>query len=209
MRYLNKILIFLTALCLSCCTLFKKQITKPIVVAVPDNTFNVYLNSTAPFTKYVSLTTKEEIAAAFLKAFESEGGLTQNVTYTNDASQADFILKITSVNVKETHSVEKVNDPNSPYNGQSYNLNSIDCTADVDVINAKTKVTVATCSNSKIRSEQLKNNRDLGDLITGSNKDNTNYRTKLLSDNICTNLADDVGRRIWTPITRKLEKNSK
>lgn len=211
MRYFKFILLLIAiSICFSSCTLFKKRISKPLVVALPDSSFPVLIHSSANYTKYSNYYSKEELAKAFFDAFESEAGLTQNITYTKDTSNADFILKIKSLNISESTFTEKINDANSPYNGQSVELNSIDCSTNVDILDAKNKtILIGNCFNSKIRSEKLKNNRDIGDLITGSNKDKTTYRTKLLSDNICQNLAGDVGRRIWVPITRKLAKISK
>ena len=86
-------------------------------------------------------------------------------------------------------------------------LNTIDCSAEVEITDVKNKTKkLSTCYNSKSRSEKLTHNRALGDLIMGSNKDHTNYRTKLLADDICNELAKDVGRRVWVPISRRIAR---
>jgi hypothetical protein len=46
-------------------------------------------------------------------------------------------------------------------------------------------------------------------LLSGTNKDNSIYRTKLMPAEIGLTLTQDVGRRIWVPITKKLSKKQK
>lgn len=189
------------------CTLFKKSISKPVVVAMPDTTVPVKVSSTAFNSKYVNGLSQEQLASDFLKNFESEAKITRNVTFQNLETGADFIVKIISLNITESSKVEKISDEKSPYNGQEMVLNTIDCSAEVEITDVKNKTKkLSNCYNSKSRSEKLKNNRDLGDLIMGSNKDHTNYRTKLLQDDICNELVKDVGRRVWVPISRRIAK---
>ena len=192
------------------CTLFKKNISRPINIAINEQAFTATLNSTAVNAKYITLVSSGQIAEAFLKGFKSEGDNTVNVTMINTEENADFIIKLSSLEIKESSNVQKINNSKSTYNGLEVILNTVECTASVEIINVK-KNTKSTFNalNSKSRSEKEKNNRTLLDLIVGTNKDNTQYRTKTLSDHICVNLAEDVGRRIWTPITRKIARNLK
>ena len=192
------------------CTAFKKNIDKPVTVAMPDQTVPVIINSTAMNTKYTNTLSNDKVSEHFLKGFESEAKITKNVTLKNDAVMPDFIVKVKSVTINETSQVQKVNDPKSPYNGMDMVLNTIECKAELEITDTKTGAQkLSNCTNSKSRSEQLTNNRNLDDLINGTNKGNTNYHTKLLSDSICTNLSQDVGRRIWVPITRRISKEEK
>jgi hypothetical protein len=117
-------------------------------------------------------------------------------------------LELVNFNITEKSNTQTINDSKSPYNGQSVVLNSVDCSVTYKITNTKhPERKLMNCSNSKMRSEKLKNNRDVGDLIFGTNKDHTQYRTKLLRDEICLDLAKDVGRRIWVPITRRIARN--
>ncbi len=211
MNALFKILfLVLIAAALPTCTLFKKGIKKPVVIAMVDRSVPVYINSTAFNAKYTVNLSESGLIENFLKGFDSEAKLTSNVSLVSEEANADYIIKVTSLKVIESSKVEKINDEKSPYNGQEMVLNTIDVTADVEITDAKNPTKkLSTCSNTKSRSEKLKNNRDVGDLITGSNKDHTNYRTKLLDDNICNNLSEDVGRRIWVPITRRIANAQK
>ena len=199
------LMIFLFAF--STCILFKKSISKPVIVSMPDKTANVVINSTAFNAKYSVNLSSDEVLKQFLNGFESEAKVTKNVTLKNEEEGSDFIIKIKSITISESSKIEKISDSKSPYNGQEMILNSVDCRAEVEIINTKDRTkTLSNCYNSKSKSEKLKNNRDLGDLISGSNKDHTTYRSKLLPDDICIKLSEDVGRRVWVPITKRIAK---
>ena len=202
--------LFATLLLIGGCTVFKKSIPKPVTVYFDNNAIMPEYNTIGAHVKYVGLVPDDQIANGFMDNFISEGKLTTNVTLVEKEDKADFTLKIQSLTISENSKTETITDPKSNYNGQEVMLNSVECTARVKVINNKNKTkNLMICSNSKIRSEKVKNNRDLGDLVTGGNKDHTQYRTKLLSDEICLHLAKDVGRRVWVPITRRIAKNLK
>ncbi len=210
MSFKSKHIIYCTALLLSACTAFKKKIDKPIVISYNDQALQVIISNTASFVKYTTYNTKEQISAAFMESFKKEGAITPNITVSNDPATADYILNLKSITITESSAMQKIDDPKSAYNGQSIELNSVNCGVNVEIINVNHKEEKPVeCYNDKKRSEQFTNNRDLSDLINGTNKDKSNYHTKLMSDSICMNLSSDVGRRIWMPITRKLEKEIK
>lgn len=209
MRYLPHTIAFVLLLgCFESCTLFKKNIPKPVTVSYNEAEFIVTLNSTAWNTKYLNMVNADEILNGFISNFKSEGSGTKNITLVPYGTPSDFILKFKSLSVNESSRTEKINDAKSPYNGQEVVLNSVECSAVFELVNTKKNTSAFfNCSNTKLRSEKVTNNRDLGDLIAGTNKDHTQYHTKLLSDKICLHLAQDVGRRIWVPITRRIVKN--
>jgi hypothetical protein len=189
------------------CTLFKKGISKPITVSLVDSTFIAEKNAKANYIKYLDLQSSEKLSTAFLKGFKSEAAITKNVSLKFNDDNADFILKVKRLVISESSKLETISDPKSPFNGQQVELNVVESSVTIEIIDTKNKTKkLMDCFNSKDRTEKLKNNRDIGDLITGTNKDNTQYRTKLLSDNICLNLSEDVGRRIWVPLTRRIVK---
>jgi hypothetical protein len=195
---------------LSSCTIFKKSISKSVIIALPDTLFTSSLNSTAQYTKYTNIINAQEVVTAFLKGFKQEAESTSNVTLQFNTEGADFILKLNYLGVTESSKTEKIDDPKSQYNGQEVILNSVSVSAEFNIVNAKNPTEkITSCYNSKERSESKTNKRDIGDLILGANKDNTQYRTKLLNDKIGVSLSEDVGRRIWVPITRKISKKLK
>lgn len=192
---------------LSTCTIFKKNIAKKVIIALPDTLYTPTLSSTALNAKYTVTITPQQVLAYFLKGFKEEGKNTANVTVQFSSENADFILKFKYLNVVESSTTQTITDPKSPYNGKSVVLNTVDVSAEFEMTDPKNPGEKAvTCSNSKQRSEKETNNRSLDDLISGTNKDNTSYRTKLLNDIIGLTLSEDVGRRIWVPITRRVAK---
>jgi len=208
MRWLSPIGVFTFAIFFFSCTLFKKNIPAPVTVAFIQGNSSASLYSSAYNTKYINLVTEEDIYQNFLDNFKQEAYSTKNITLTDNENNADFVLRLKSLSVNESSRTEKVNDTKSPYNGMEVVLNSVECSVEFEITNTKSgNKKLLNCHNSKLRSEKLKNNRDIGDLITGTNKDRTEYKTKLLSDRICIQLAQDVGRRIWAPITRRIARN--
>lgn len=192
---------------INACTLFKKGISKPVTISISDSTFLAEKNAKANYIKYLDLQSPERLTSAFLKGFKSEAAITKNVSLKFNDDNADFILKVKRLVISESSKLETISDPKSPFNGQQVELNVVESSVTIEIIDTKNKTKkLMDCFNSKDRTEKLKNNRDIGDLITGTNKDNTQYRTKLLSDNICLNLSEDVGRRIWVPLTRRIVK---
>lgn len=158
----------------------------------------------------MGLVSDEEISNGFISSLKNEGGITHNVTMVDDETKADYTLNVVLLQITEGSKTEIIDDPKSPYNGQHVILNTVDCSATIKVVDNKNKsVNLQECRNTKSKSEDLKNNRNAGDLLFGTNKDRTEYRTKLLSEKICLNLAEDVGRRVWVPITKRIAKNIK
>lgn len=201
---------FIATLIFFSCTLFKKDIRKPVKLYFNEDEITATISSSAYYTKYIELLSPDDVRSAFLEHFKSEGNSTDNLILTNDINNADFVLKFKSLQLSESSKTEKVSDPKSQYNGQDIILNSVECFAAFEIISTKyPSQKFLTCTNSKSRSEKFTNDRDLGDLITGSNKDKSEYRTKLLRDGIALQLAQDVGRRIWVPITRRIAKTQK
>lgn len=194
---------------LSSCILFKKEIPKSVVIKIisPENFVTVQMN--ANYSKYVS-GDAAYYQAQFMNGFMNEAKITKNVTIDNNALNPDYILEIKKITVTESDFTETVNDAKSEYNGKQYLLNKVECYGEVDCIDAKTNKKIGlSCTNVKSKQEKLKNNRNLGDLISGTNKDHSTYRQKLLRDDIARQLADDVGRRVWVPISKRIKKSLK
>ncbi|MGE0566702.1 MAG: hypothetical protein AB7O73_02035, partial [Bacteroidia bacterium] len=190
--------------------LFKKDIVKFVIVKIVYSDGFCSINQTAAYPKYVMPEDVAKLEAKFLDGLNSEGKLTKNVTIDNNSSSPDFIITVKSLKVEEGEFEQTVNDSKSSLNGQKFYLNKVQCTGVVEVIDGKTNKQIGlSCSNTKSRQEKLKNNRDLGDLITGANKDHSVYREKTLRSDIASDLSGDVGRRIWVPITKRIRKNLK
>ncbi len=202
--------LLVSVLAISSCTLFKKEISKPVSIKIEATAQPCSIQLTAGFPKYVSASNEELYRQKFITSLMEEGKLTKNVTIVDPSSNADILLEIKNITITESEFAETVNDEKSPMNGQQFYLNKVECSANINCVDVKTgKVIGLSCSNTKVRQEKLKNSRDLGDLITGQNKDHTTYRQKLLRDDIAQDLCSDVGRRIWVPITKRIRKHQK
>ncbi len=194
----------------SSCTLFKKEISKPVTVKIISPKEPCTIQLQAGFPKYVNTINEEVYRQKFITSLIEEGKLTKNVTIVDGSLNADILLEIKNITITESDFAETVNDEKSPMNGQQFYLNKVECSALVNCVDARTGKQIGmSCSNTKLRQEKLKNSRDLGDLITGQNKDHTTYRQKLLRDDIAQDLCSDVGRRIWVPITKRIKKHQK
>lgn len=208
--YTTVVTLCFAVILLNHCTLFKKKIDQPVVVALSDTTFVAFIHSTALNSKYTSTITPQEVISYFMKGFKSEAKITPNVKLQFSEGGADYILKFKNLEVIETSTTQVINDPKSKYNGQEVVLNTVDVKADLEISSSKDpSKKLNDCSNSKQRQESETNNRNIDDLISGTNKDRSLYRTKLLNDHIALTLSEDVGRRIWVPITRRVAKTLK
>ena len=199
----------LIAVAISQCTIFKKDISKPVVVKIVTPQTFASINNNVNYLKYVTASSSD-YENKFIENIISEGKITRNVTIDNESQNPDYIIEVKSLSVSESEFSQTVNDAASPYNGQTYFLNKVEASCNVVVVNAKTNKQVGlSCGNIKSRQEKLKNNRSLGDLVLGTNKDHKSYREKTLRADIALDLAGDVGRRVWVPITKRIRKSLK
>lgn len=210
---LNKILLLGLLLTISFqgCLLFKKELKSPIIVNVVKDEASIQLQSNLNFVKYINNYEQETVLTEFMKGFIAEGRNTKNLTIVyNDKIKADYNLVIKTIRLTEKSTLETINNEKSELNGQQFELHEVTCDAEVELIKlSEIDAKPLRCFNSKQKSEKLKNNRNLSDLLSGTNKDNSIYRTKLMPAEIGLTLTQDVGRRIWVPITKKLSKKQK
>lgn len=210
MKQLKHFILILIAIGLSQCTLFKKEIKKPVVVKIvaPENYAITSINANYP--KYVDANAQNQYQSKFIENLISEGKLTKNITIDNETLTPDYIIEIKNLTISESDFSQTVSDAKSEFNGQTFLLNKVEASCDVICLDAKTNKQIGFgCGNTKSRQEKVKNNRTLGDLVVGSNKDRKTYREKTLRTDIALDLAGDVGRRVWVPITKRIRKSLK
>ncbi len=192
------------------CILFKKEIPKPVVLKIEEAPNLIFITSNAGYPKYVTNFTELDFYNAFMKGFNNEGALTKNVTIDNSSTNPDYIIKFNKVEIIESDFAETINNSKSTMNGQVVYLSKVEVTVNADCINAKTNKKVGmSCTNSKVKNEKLKNNRSAADIMFGTNKDKTVYREKGLRESIAKDLAEDVGRRVWVPISKRIKNDLK
>ncbi len=210
MKQLKKFILILAAIAFSQCTLFKKDIKRPVVVKIvaPENYANTSINANYP--KYVDANAQNQYQSKFIENLISEGKITKNITIDNESTSPDYIIEVKSLTINETDFSQTVSDAKSEFNGQTFLLNKVEASCNVICLDAKTNKQIGFgCGNTKSRQEKIKNNRTLGDLVVGSNKDRKTYREKTLRTDIAIDLAGDVGRRVWVPITKRIRKSLK
>ena len=197
--------IIFCALMLNSCYL-GKNIDKPVTVFLDLSEFKTNTVVYAQVAQYLNYATEQEYRTGFLNSLSNEATFSKNVTIVY-AQPADYTLKLTYFEVNESENKETVNDASSPYNGQTYYLSSVQAKATFDILKGDKKLDSYTAYADK--SEKLKNNQSLVQLMTGTNKDNTQYREKLLQDDVCKDMAGKCGRRTWNLFTQKLAKKMK
>ncbi len=202
-------LIFASALFLTQCTLFKKEIKKPVVVKIVAPEMYANVSANVNYVKYVTAS-PNEYQSKFIDNFISEGKATKNITIDNESQNPDYILQIKNLSVVEGEFSQTVSDASSSANGQVYFLNKVDVSCEVLCLDAKTNKQIGfSCTNLKARQEKVKNNRTLDQMVSGTNKDRKTYHEKAMRSSIAMDLAGDVGRRVWVPITKRIRKSLK
>lgn len=197
---MRTLLLFLLSISFSSCFIGRKVPEGTTIRIVNNATVSNRMPSDSPYWQGKS---EQECVAAFMNGISSELEFYKVKVVT--AGDADYELMVDRIELSETLNNETVNDPNSPYNGKTFQLADITVTASGDISNIKNKEH-RRVNGLGSRQEKISNNRNLGDLIFGSNKDNTTYRLKSLPDNVVVDMSERAGRRVATDITRKLKK---
>lgn len=155
--------------------------------------------------KYINTEQKDEYKKEFVEKLIAELDYYNIKLNTTANSKADVDLEIKSFKMKETSGQETVNDEKSEYNGYTYTLN--DCVIEVEYALLKNGSEVGIYSNWVNKEEKISNNRNVGDYMFGTNKDNSTYRFKALDDDIFITLSKKLANRTASKITKKVKKN--
>jgi len=160
---------------------------------------------------YINNNTTSEYKQACIEELKSSFSSYHVTVVENENMPVNFTLMVEKLRLKESTKSETVNDESSPYNGQSYEL--IVCNVDLEF-----KIYQGEMNQNKLigkyninaeKEEKVTNNRNLGDYMFGSNKDNSEYRHKLLSDDIFLTLSKKTGSRTCARATTKISKRIK
>jgi hypothetical protein len=135
-----------------------------------------------------------------------------NVTVVDESNKdIDFVISLTSLDLEESTKTETVDDVNSEYNGRTYELATCEANADFSLYSNQSgsRSLIGSYSVFAEKEEKVKNSRTAVDYMFGSNKDNTEYRHKLLSDDVFKVLSEKCGNRISAKATKKMAKSFK
>ncbi|HBS87066.1 MAG TPA: hypothetical protein DEA97_10950 [Bacteroidales bacterium] len=195
---------FLSFFLFSCHT--GKMLEKPTTIMVVENELYLDKKSTGS-NKYIDNYTKEEYRDKMLVSLK-DAFLNCNLVITDSPEKAEYTVVIDKYLIEESSVTETVNDQASPYNGMSYVLSTCDVQADYRIFigAVSQQKMLEKTSVSADKDEKVTNNRNLGDYIVGSNKDNSSYRQKELFDDVFLTLSDKCGRRISADISKRLYK---
>ncbi len=178
-----------------------KESSTMIVKFSTETKVNACINS-----KYINETKWNEYKQAFIKGLKSESVI-YNLTIVEDEKQsANFVLIISDFTIKESSGSETVNDEKSKYNGKTFQLSSCNADATFKLYKGNQDKLLGEWSTNAYKDEKISNNKNFGDYVFGTNKDNSEYRYKELDDNIFTILSEKCGKHVIAKLTRKLNK---
>lgn len=195
------IYVFLTTILLSSC-----YVSKPLeneVNATVNTEFDVQLDyPNNGYKSFITNYTADEYRNKFIEGLKGE------LSYSKiniNPNQAKYHIEITEIKVIETQKEKVIDDPDSPDNGKKYLLSSADLVANGFVKNLETGKTVNWIAY-KDKDEKATNNRSLGQIIIGTNKDETEYREKQFADNTILILTNKLGKRSGVRIAKTIGK---
>jgi hypothetical protein len=181
----------------------KNKATMYIDLSFETNVNNTFSN------KYLDKLKWNDYKTAFVNGLKSEGGYYNLEVFENTSKKADFTLVIKSFDLSESSHSETVSDEKSPYNGKSFQLSDCEASSSFTLYAGNKEKQLGEWSTSANKSEKLTNNRNVGDYVFGTNKDNSEYRYKSLDDNICVDLSEKCGKHVIAKLTKKISKNMK
>lgn len=184
-----------------------KKIDQPLVIHVDKSALSTEAVCHVAGAQYLDNTGIDAYTARFIQALLDEAGLQANIRLTDTASEADHVLRLDHFMIAESATTQTVSDERSPYNGQSYMLAHISGRCEFTLIQGAEILGEHAADVHK--EEKLKNGQSVVQLVAGWNKDHTEYRQKLLPDDVCYTVAETCGRRTWNLFTQKLAKKLK
>lgn len=174
-----------------------------------DLSFETNVNNSLFDNKYTDKTKWKDYKDAFIQGLVNEGEYYNLLVTDKNLQNPDFTLVIKSFSVSESTSSETVNDEKSQYNGQTFQLSECSTSSTFILYKGNKEKLLGEWSASADKAEKITNNRNFGDYVFGSNKDNSQYRYKGLDDNICVDLSEKCGKHTIVKLTRKISKNYK
>ena len=182
-----------------CYVNLKSNIDKPVTVEISDN-LPVVISNTGN-TNFSGTITQEQYVEAFMLGLKGELGGTENVTVV--ASGGQYLITFEQLKVDETTKIEKIDDKDSEDHGKEFELTSLDFAASGNVVRVSDGST-RSWTAYKDKDESTTNSRSAGQVLTGDNKDKTEYREKEFDDGTAEDLSQKTGRRSGVVIVRDI-----
>jgi hypothetical protein len=192
-------LVLCTLLLSSCYVNLKSKIDREVKVEISgDVPVNISNTGNSNFSTYM---TQEQYVATFLNGVRGELSGTENVVIVETGGE--FRVTFDRLEVKESTKTEKVNDTTSVDNGKIYELTVFSFTATGKVQRLSDGSSRSWTAN-KNKDEDLTSSRTAGQVISGGNKDKTEYREKEFDSGTAEDLTGKTGRRSGVVIVRDI-----
>lgn len=189
----------LTLLLSSCYVNLKSKINREVKVEISgDVPVNISNTGTSNFSTYM---TQEQYVATFLNGVRGELSGTENVVIVETGGE--FRVTFDQLEVSESTKKEKVNDTSSIDNGKEFELTVFNFTA-TGKVNRLSDGSTRSWTATKSKDEDLTSSRSAGQVITGDNKDKTEYREKEFDSGTAEDLTGKAGRRSGVVIVRDI-----
>jgi hypothetical protein len=184
----------------SCYTNINKQLEREVHVNIAIQS-DVQINNSGN-SNFSGAYTNEQLKEQYLIGLKTE--LQANQVILNEVSP-EFTVQIASIKINESTTTETVNDTISDNHGQTFELTSFDVSASGTITRVSNGETFSWSAN-KDKDEKVTTNRTTGQIITGGNKEKTEYREKELSSNIALDFSNKVGSRSAVVIIKEIFK---
>ncbi|XOV66157.1 MAG: hypothetical protein ACFHU9_11020 [Fluviicola sp.] len=200
LRFLT-LLLPLSMLLSGCFVNLKSHISREVKVEI-SGVVPVTVSNTgnSNFTTYMN---QEQYVEAYLKGLKGELGGTENVILVE--SGGEFVISFDQVMITETTKIEKIDDTNSEDHGKEFELTTLNLSATGKVTRVSDGST-RSWSAYKDKSESTTSSRSAGQVITGDNKDKTEYREKTFDSGTAEDLTEKTGRRSGVVVVRDIGK---
>ena len=162
----------------------------------------VVVNNTGNST-FSSYMTQEQYVAKFIEGVKSELGGTENVIIVE--SGGEFRVSFDELKVTESTKTEKVDETSSDDHGKEFELTTLNFSATGKVQRLSDGASESWTAY-KDKSEELTNSRSAGQVLTGDNKDKTEYREKVFDSGTAEDLTRKTGRRSGVVIVRDIAR---
>ena len=182
-----------------CYVNLKSKITREVKVEISGNV-PVVIDNTGNST-FSSDMTQEQYVAKFIEGVKGELNGTENVVIV--ASGGEFLVTFDKLKVTESTKTEKVNDTASEDHGKEFELTELKYAASGKVQRISDGASEQWAAY-KDKSEELTNSRSAGQVLTGDNKDKTEYREKTFDSGTAADLTRKTGRRSGVIIVRDI-----
>lgn len=182
----------------SCYSNLTRELEREVRVSISSN-MPITVSNTGN-TAFVTPYSDQEFLEFYLEGMRGEFQGSKIVVVE---SGAEFDVRFSQISITESSSTETVNDSTSTDNGTVYELASIDMDAGGQLITTSDNSSTSW-SADKSKREKVTNSRNVIQLATGENKDNTVYRKKEFDADEAKDLARKLGRRSGADIVKQI-----